>query len=315
MELFLGIDGGQSSTTVLIGDRDGQVIGWSSGGPCNHVGASESVDKFTSVIRTCLSEACLIAGLRADTVRFASACCGMSGGPNDKAKLLSQILTADQLSVETDGEVALFGAMSGGPGIIVISGTGSIAYGRSARGDVKRAGGWGYMFGDEGSAFDIVKQAVRASLRYEEGWGGRTLLHSALLGASGARDANHMLHLLYTSAWPRARVAALAKLVDDISREGDAIAHAILEQAGQSLASLAGSILGQLFEETHSVRIAPVGGVFRSQTVHGRFKMLIELRDGSSCVAADLEPSAGALLYAYRSAGRKVMLRNIPDLK
>ena len=91
--------------------------------------------------------------------------------------------------------VALAGAHAGEPGIITVAGTGTISFGRNAAGKYARAGGWGYVYGDEGGGFDIVRQAVRAILRYEEGWGPPTLLTAKLLEATGMKLANDLLHV------------------------------------------------------------------------------------------------------------------------
>jgi N-acetylglucosamine kinase-like BadF-type ATPase len=95
------------------------------------------------------------------------------------------VLPAAHLEVTNDAVIALAGASAGGPGIITISGTGSIALGRNAEGRGARAGGWGYVFGDEGSGFDVARQAVRAALRMEEGWGPATCLRGVLMEAAG----------------------------------------------------------------------------------------------------------------------------------
>jgi len=104
-----------------------------------------------------------------------------------------------------------------------------IAFGRNAAGQTARAGGWGYVFGDEGGGVDIVRQAVRAALRMEENWGPPTSLRQALLDATGQASANRVLHLFYTPDWPRSRAAALASLVDSAAAEGDPVALHILE--------------------------------------------------------------------------------------
>src|SRR5947209_3167873 len=84
------------------------------------------------------------------------------------------------------GTTALAGATRSGQGIITIAGTGSIAFGRNPAGRTARAGGWGYIFGDEGGGFDIARQATRAILRLEEGWGPPTALRETLLAATGS---------------------------------------------------------------------------------------------------------------------------------
>ena len=157
VRLFLGIDGGQSSTSALIGDESGKVLGGGTGGPCNHAAAGEGAERLRCAITESVSGACAQAGL-ARTVRFAVACCGMSGGPDDKRAILEELLPADRVILATDAEIALAGATTTGRGIIVIAGTGSIAFGRNEAGTTARVGGWGYLFGDEGSAYDIVRR-------------------------------------------------------------------------------------------------------------------------------------------------------------
>ena len=89
MKLYLGVDGGQSSTTALIGDEAGRVIGYGRGGPCNHVGAAEGRAKFEGAIRGCLARACGQAGIDYPGARFEAACLGFSGGPSDKEQVLA----------------------------------------------------------------------------------------------------------------------------------------------------------------------------------------------------------------------------------
>ena len=84
----------------------------------------------------------------------------------------------------------------------MIAGTGSFCFGRNGAGQTARAGGWGYVFGDEGGGFDLSRQAVRAGLRFEEGWGPPTALRAMLLEATGAVDMNDLLHRMYTAEYP-----------------------------------------------------------------------------------------------------------------
>ena len=302
MAFFLGVDGGQSSTTAMIGDESGRVVGEGSGGPCNHVGAAEGRGKLMRAVTESVGHACDQAGLDFATVRFEAACFGMSGGPDDKAAILGEILRTERLEVTDDAAIALAGATAGQPGIITIAGTGSIAFGRNTEGRTARAGGWGYLFGDEGGGFDIVRQSLRAALRSEEGWGPTTALYPAMLEAAGVRSANHLLHRFYTDEWPRARVAGMAKLVDEVANAGDAVARDILLAAGQQLAALAGSVRRQLWREGEPVPVAYIGGAFGSRLLLERFRLLVEL-GGDRCGPPRYGPAAGALLEAYRVAG------------
>ena len=303
MRLFLGVDGGQSSTTVLIGDESGRVLGAGEAGPCNHAGAAEGRARFERAVSEGLQAACARAGLDPATVRFESACLGMSGGPEDKQAILAQTLRVGHLIVTHDAGIALSGATATGQGIATIAGTGSIAFGRNAEGRTVRAGGWGYIFGDEGSGFDIARQALRAALRMEEGWGPPTSLRQALLDATGLRNANEVLHLFYTSEWHRSRVALLAELADAAAAGGDAVAMGILNGAAVALAILVAAIRSQLWKPGDPVDVAYIGGVFRSSTVLERFRMLVELETGNRCGPPRHGPAEGALLEAYRAVG------------
>ena len=300
-EYFLGMDGGQSSTTAVIGDREGKIVGWASAGPCNHVAAAEAKAKFQRVIRECVSQAADHAGT--DANRFKAVCFGMSGGPADKTVLLHELIDADHWIVTHDAAIALAGATSGEPGIVAVAGTGSMAFAQNARGETAGAGGWGYLFGDEGGAFDIVRQALRAVLRDREGWGARTALTPVLIEAASVSDANELLHIFYTPDWPRQRVAGLAKIVDRIAEEGDPTAIGVLHSAARDLALHVGAVRRQLWAEGEHARVAWVGGVFRSAILLERFRALVCLEENTICEAPRHGPAVGALLLAYKAAG------------
>lgn len=302
---FLGVDGGQSSTTSLIGDETGHILGRGEAGPSNHVASEAGREKLEAALSASISQAARAAGI-AEPVEFAGACLGMSGGAADKRDIIASMVRAARLEVTDDARIALAGATGGEPGIIVIAGTGSIAYGRNGAGRAARAGGWGYIFGDEGSGFDLVRQALRAILRHEEGWGPATALRQGLLEATGAASANELLHWFYTRDYPRDRVAALAPLVDQAAAAGDPVARQLLQQAGQELALLVSSVRSQLFVADESVYVATVGGLFRSPILAERFRTLVELEPGSTAGPGRHEPAAGALMLAYAGAGLAV---------
>lgn len=310
---FLGVDGGQSSTTAMIGDVTGRVIGYGRGGPCNHVKTGDGRKKFLGAMDACLRAAFVQAGLDAGVVRFRAACLGFSGGPADKEALLQEMLRADQMLVTHDGLIALSGATAGAPGIITIAGTGQFCFGRNAAGETARAGGWGFSFGDEGGGYDLTRQALRAALRMEEGWGPQTSLRARLLDATGTKTANELLHRFYTDEYPRQRIASFSRLVDQAALEGDAVAHDLLRQAARQLAMYTAAVRQRLFQEREPVAVAYIGGVFRSDLLRERFRELVELAEGCHLAPPVYGPAAGALLEAYRMAGLPVSLQNIPE--
>lgn len=313
MRLFLGVDGGQSATVALIGDESGQVLGVGRAGPCNHATLAEGRERFLTALDGSVGSALHGAGL-GKTI-FESACFGFSGGPEDKASLTRQRVQAARYTITHDAEIALAGATGGEPGEIVIAGTGSIAYGRNADGKSARAGGWGYLFGDEGSAFDLVRQSLRAALRHAEGWGPSTALTSLLLDAASAASAHDLLHRFYSDEFPRDRIAAMAPLVDQAAIAGDAIAQEILKAAAQSLAALLVTIRAQLFVPSESTIASFSGGVFRSHILRERFRLLVELDGITRLIAPRFSSAAGALIQAYRAVGLACLPQQIPEEK
>jgi len=307
MKLFLGVDGGQSSTTALAGDERGKIVGIGRAGPCNHAGAAEGREKFLRAIGESVRAA-------ASDAKFECACFGLSGGPADKDALAREIVRADRYIITHDAAIALSGATGGAPGIVAIAGTGSIVFGKNAAGRSARAGGWGYLFGDEAGGFDLVRQALRAALRFEEGWGAKTRLHAALLESTGAADANDLLHRFYTAEFPRERIASLARVVDEMALAGDPAAREILNSAAQSLATLVSAVRAQLFSG-EPVNISYVGGVFQSALLLDRFRTLVELSAENRVSPPQHGPAAGALLEAYRASGIDCRLQGMVDEK
>ncbi len=303
MALFLGVDGGQSGTVAMVGDESGRVLGVGQGPAIRHDGA----------LATAIDVALKAAGGFGPI--FEAACFGLSGGTAGREASIREQVRAERYVFTHDAAIALTGALDGKPGIIVIAGTGSIAFGRNAEGREARAGGWGYIFGDEGGAFDLVRQAVRAALRQEEGWGSPTVLREMLLTETGSESANDLMHRFYTPGYPRERIAALAPMIDHAATAGDAVAQDLLKSAAQELAGLAGVVRRRIFSTEERVELSYSGGVFRSEVLLARFRMLVELDERNSCIAPLRCPAAGALMEAYRAAGVHCSLKIVGQLQ
>lgn len=302
-QYFLGVDGGQSSTRAVVGDETGRVLGIGHGGPSNYAGSAEGPGQYMVAVLGCVRAASKQAGLDPDTVRFAGACLGFSGGPADKEAIFRQVLASDRMLVTDDAAIALSGATGGEPGIVVIGGTGSIAFGRNGAGRTARAGGWGYLFGDEGGAFSIARQALRAALRWEEGWGDPTSLRARLLDATGARNMNDLLHRCYTPEFDRPRIARFALLVNQAAESGDPAALNILDAAARELGSLATAVRSQLFSGEGKPVVSYTGGVFRSRILREGFRERLLAEAGIHVSPPAYDPVTGALIEAYRLAG------------
>jgi N-acetylglucosamine kinase-like BadF-type ATPase len=311
--VYLGVDGGQSSTTALIADGNGNVVGMGKGGPCNHVSSAEGRGRFFRAIGACIQQACNAAGLNHSTLIFESACLGFSGGPKDKDQYSRELIRSRRFKITHDAEIALSGATAGEPGIIIIAGTGSMAFGRNAAGKTARAGGWGYVFGDEGGGFDLTRRALRAALRFEEGWGPPTSLHRSLREATGAPDINDLMHQFYSPKFTRAEISAMSEMVSQAAASGDAVASEILRAAAADLCFYVQGVHGNLFSATQKPRVAYIGGVFKSPPLLAEFRTLVSDRLGCPVEPPRLSPAAGALLEALRADGNGSALADVPE--
>ena len=307
---YLGVDGGQSSTKALLADETGKVIGRGRGGPCNHVASAEGRSKFLSAVGDCLRQAYHEAGLESTSIHFASVCLGLSGGMEDKEAYTKELIASDRYKLTHDAEIALSGGTAGQPGIIIIAGTGSIAFGRNPEMKTARAGGWGYVFGDEGGGFDLVRQALRGALQFEEGWGRPTLLHKALLEVSGATTANALMHQMYNK-FDRTQIASYAPLVTTAAEQGDQVALEVLKTAAAQLTSYVAGVYDQLFKKSETVQIVAVGGVFKSHLLMQQ--LMQNIYSSLLCPTGNpqLSPAAGALLEALRQDGNSSPLSNL----
>jgi len=311
--LYLGVDGGQSSTTALIAEETGRIIGRGRGGPCNHVTTAEGRAKFLSAIGDCLGQACREAGIEAATTQFAAVCLGLSGGGEDKEAYTRELIRSARYKITHDAEIALTGATAGEPGIIIIGGTGSMAFGSNARGEKARAGGWGYVFGDEGGAFDLTRRALRAALQSEEGWGEETTLRRLLLEATGATTANELLHQFY-GRLDRSYIATLATLVTQAADNGDSVAGAIVHEAAAKLAWYVTGVYKRLFASPETVPVAYVGGVFKSEGFRSEFSRCVWASIACQVIAPRFNSAAGALLEALRLDGNQSPLSGLAEV-
>ncbi len=310
---YLGVDGGQSSTTALIADDQGRILGAGNAGPCNHVTGAEAKAKFIAVVGDCVNQAIAEANLGPLSPQFAVACFGFSGGAEDKETYSRELISSERYKFMHDAAIALTGATEGQPGIVVIAGTGSIAYGRNASERTARAGGWGYLYGDEGGAFDIVRRALRAVLQFEEGWGPATNLHGQMLKATNTGSANELLHRFY--AMSRHEIAAFAPLITAAGEAGDRVALGIIEEAASALAWYVEGVFRNLFADSCTATVAYIGGVFQSSILRNCFAEKLRLRTGCEATAPKLSPAAGALLEALRLDENESTLSSIPQIK
>ena len=302
MPYYLGIDGGGTKTTCAVGDQT-SLIATATAGPSNVVRVGERVTRES--LRQSVLQACTAAGISTGQVSYT--CVGGSGAGRPELAsavrgFLAEILSTP-IDVVGDMEIALEAAFGHGPGVIVIAGTGSIAYGRDRQGRTVRAGGWGFAIGDEGSAHWIGRVAVNAVLRASDRSDrvGTSELAAAL---SKQWKADSLLDLARAAnAVPPPNFAALFPSVADSQNQ---LAQDVLRWAGRELAAIASVVIGQLFakDQNDPVPVAMTGGVFRhSEIVREVFYNELRRLDPRAQVNPRVvDPVEGALRLARQAA-------------
>lgn len=313
MAYYLGIDGGGSKTKCAVGDET-SVLATVTAGPSNitRVGEARARESLHQAIR----EAC--AAAKIDPRQLRHACIGAAGAGREEIAAVVRRIVADvipgDVDVVGDMQIAMEAALGAGPGAIVIAGTGSIAYGRDAKGRTARAGGWGFAISDEGSAHWIGRAAVGTLLRAADGPSNdahdkleATPLFRQLTGAWSVDSIEELARTANSGA----DFAVLFPAVLSAASSGDALAQRVLERAGSELARLAATVLLQLFPEDKSsapmIPMAMTGGVFRhSQVVRDVFGDEIRKLDPRVQVEPEIvDPVVGALQMARSAAERE----------
>ena len=307
MAYFLGIDGGGSKTTCVVGDEVA-VLARVTTGPSNinRVGETRARESLHQAIR----QACEAAGI--DPRQVQRACVGVAGvGSKEFAsavrKMVAEIMPVE-IEVVGDMQIALEAAFGGGPGVIVIAGTGSIAYGRDAQGKTARAGGWGFAVSDEGSAHWIGRTAVAALLRAVDR---SAALRDSPDASSLCRELQAAWNLptleaLIHNANLNGDFAALFPAVLAAAEQDDWLAQQVLLYAGRELAQLASIIARALFPENGvpTIPLGIVGGVFaHSKRVREAFRDEVVNLDPRFTLSLEIiDPVAGALQIARKAA-------------
>lgn len=323
-EYYLGIDGGQSHTTALVADASGCILGRGIAGPSNHTREPGGRERLERAVSDAVSDALREAGLMErgsiSDFYFHSAHLAMTGEPEDKVEVVEQLLSAAHLAVGHDAPGALSGALAGQTGIIVLAGTGSVAYGEVQVNQNSiwhaRVGGNGYMFGDEGSGFWIGKESLRLAIHLEdrdlpEGGTFRT----ALLTHFKRESLKDIAEDFYAGLISRDQLASFTTRVDRLAKQEDEIAISFMTQAARDLAELAEATAIKLGATRRRIQISYGGGVFNSRLLLRQFKATIkELLPKAQVVAPHYGPDIGALLLAYRDAGKKITKQLLKNL-
>ena len=298
----LGIDAGGTKTVCALADETGRVLADARRGGANLQASGElEVEKVLyEVMEEALADHDVIPG---------AICLGIAGVDRpDDARIVRGIMKRigykAKVLVVNDALVALEAGAPGQPGVVVIAGTGSIAYGRNDRNQAARAGGWGYMLGDEGSGYWIGRAAVRAVLREADRRGPATQLTSLLLNYYNVARPQDVIHQVYHGTLRPAAISALAQCVMSAFRDGDAVAIGILRAAADHLESSAVSVARRLELVSSEFPFVLAGGIFRAvpwlEEELARRLPLASPRSRTRLL--DIDPAMGAVRLALAEA-------------
>lgn len=298
----LGIDAGGTKTVCQLADEHGALVSEARGEGANLQAAGEL--KVEKVLHQVMEEAI---GDRA--VVPAAICLGIAGvdRPDDSAvikAIMRRIGYKARVLVVNDALVALEAGAPQQPGVVIISGTGSICYGRNMLGEAARSGGWGYVLGDEGSGYWIGRAALRAVLRQADRRGPDTLLTPLLLEHFGVTQAQGLIHEVYHTNLKPAAIGALARSVQSAFREGDPAAIGILRSAANELESSALSVARRLGMLGQPFVFILAGGIFRAVPwLQEELERRLPVAAPRSRVQMlDVEPAMGAVTLALAEA-------------
>lgn len=299
MGYLLGIDGGGTHTTACLADGQLSVLSRVQVGPSNpiKVGMAAAQRELARAYRLSLREAHI------QPAKLDAVCAGLAGGDSASVRRrmlpwLRKSIPARARMLTTDAAVTLAAALDDSEGIIVIAGTGSIAYGRDKQGRVLRAGGWGSLFDDEGSGYDLGRKAVACALRAFDRRGRPTTLADSICRELGLGTINEIVPMSLTAR----DIAALFPLVQAEARAGDLVARSLCREAGAHLADLVSALITQFRWKRRSVRVICSGGVFQASPMIRRFftQRVHDLAPGARVSLLRREPVQGALLLASK---------------
>jgi N-acetylglucosamine kinase len=261
-ELVAGVDGGGTRTRAVVLDGH-RVIGEGEAGPSNplRVGVSSGV----TAIRDAIDRACAAALIHRDDLDAVGI--GLAGVRRKDIRTRMHDVLVESLGVETieivsDGDIALYGATDGKPGVVIISGTGSISVGVNRHGKRVYAGGWGPVAGDEGSGSWIARRALQMVARASDGRGPQTALTEAACEYFQVSAAEDLSTAIYAPTITNDRIAGFSRLVIATARTGDEVALGIIDEAGKELGKAAVAVIRKLKMEQERFQVAFVGGVF-----------------------------------------------------
>jgi N-acetylglucosamine kinase-like BadF-type ATPase len=305
----LGIDAGGTKTVALLADANGQVVGEGRAGGANLQAHGElEVEK---ILHQVIDEA-----MAGRPLAPAAACLGLAGVDREgDSRVIAGIMRRlgfrkhtlivnDALIALVAGVPVVEGRDTVSEGVVLISGTGSIAYGVNHEGYAARAGGWGTSLGDEGSGYWIGRRALKAVARATDGRGPQTRLTGLVLAHFSLSRPEQLVAEIYDHAQGKRAIASLGQTVEQARAEGDVVATEIMRKAADELALAAASVIARLDMRGRQFPIRLSGGMLKGETwlaaeLIGR---LAEVAPRGLVAPLEVEPAMGAVRLALAEA-------------
>ena len=303
--IVIGVDGGGSKTRVIVADEQGTALG-EVVGPASGVKPGRA-DASAEIIAEAVRDA--LASCEMTHVVPKVLCVGVAGvGRDSERQALWQALAgrelAEELVVHPDYSIALDDAFADGPGILLISGTGSVAFGRGPSGTIARCGGWGAVIGDEGSGAWVGRRALSVVTAAADGREPDTALMGAVLTAAQVNDPRELIE--WAAQATPAQLATLAPVVTSVADAGDLRANALISLAVEELVLHVRALARQLFgDERAAMPVAFSGGMLtRGTTLRKRLEQRLRSAvPGAQVQAAEVDAARGAVRGALRYLG------------
>ena len=301
--VFLGVDAGGTKTRAVLLDAEGRVLAEAVAGPGNllAVGAAVAGESLRSVVEELRVKGLRMAGGELAGAHFGVAGVGRPGDEERVRRLVEGLGLPCEFGVSDDARVA-FHSVAEPPGVVLICGTGSIAVAYGVDGREVRAGGHGYLLGDEGSGYWIGREALRAALRAEDGRGAATGLVEVVPAVLGYGSLRATVSAVYAGEVGRDRLAALARHVLEVE---DPVVAGISAEAAAELALAVRAVVARLGADANALTLVLAGGVLRGNESLRRDleREVSRSLPGMRFCAAEPVPAVGAAWLALRAAG------------
>lgn len=302
---FLGVDGGGSKTSAIVVDEKMEPLGGAVSGPSNHlrVGIDEAARNVEDAIRSAIASS----PVELDAVEYTY--CGIAGSdhPTHRQRVIESLrylFPRSNFTVDSDARIALTAGVGFGPGIVVIAGTGSVAFGRNEALVEARAGGWGPTLGDEGSGYSIARRGLSAVVRAHDGRSQKTRITALLCMHYGMCDPVDLPYFVYAPSTHADDIALYCRLVFEAAKQGDEVASEIVRTEGTELGITVAAVARKLRIADAPIPVAWVGGAFQGGALllDPMSAVLAEQVPHASIQPAQETPVMGAARMAIRGA-------------